>query len=124
MGADDLWSGAFAADEMYGDVYLYPVDPTQYASDGNWTGGSDLFIFEANNGNDIIGDFVQGQDNIVLSGIPGVADFAQLSSLISVLNPYDSLITFSAGNTITVWDTVIAGVSTLASTDFTFLAPS
>ena len=111
-GNDRLISGT-AKDKMWGDIsrsYLFGdlLDLTQV------TTGHDVFVFAANNGEDIIYDFRHGEDKIELQGL-AVDSFAALSAggHLSVSGA-DSVITFCS-NTITV-----VGVTALAAEDFLF----
>jgi Ca2+-binding RTX toxin-like protein len=77
-------------------------------------GGADTFVFGANSGADVIGDFVHGTDKIQLNGI--YADFASLQSHF-VQGGNDGAIDLGGGNLI-----VLHGVdmATLTATDFIF----
>jgi Ca2+-binding RTX toxin-like protein len=78
--------------------------------------GTDLFVFSANNGKDIIYDFNDGKDTIKLSGIAGVANFNELSPKIST-SGLNSVITFDSNNTITL---IGIATSLLTEADFSF----
>jgi hypothetical protein len=111
-GNDRLISGT-GSDAMWGDI--------AYSGYGNSaldltrvTTGHDVFVFAANNGNDTIHDFRQGEDKIELQGV-GVASFDALMTQSHLsLDSANSVITFGT-NTITV-----IGVTELTAADFMF----
>ena len=102
-GDDDMWG-----DIAFTDYMGTPVDLARVKT------GRDVFVFSANNGNDRIHDFRQGEDKIELQGL-GVDSFDALMAA-SHLSQQDTstVITFGA-NTITV-----VGVTDLNAADFIF----
>jgi hypothetical protein len=83
-------------------------------------GGDDLFVFNANNGNDRIGDFGQadggiwGRDFIDVSGL-GILDFGGLDISAFDATTHESTITFSPGN-----DVLVHSQFALTQDDFIF----
>lgn len=77
-------------------------------------GGADVFVFGANSGQDVIGDFTRGRDRIQLNGL--FADFASLSANFAQVGA-DGAIYLPNGNLI-----VLHGVtmSALTAADFIF----
>jgi len=74
------------------------------AGDDNMNGGTgaDLFVYQlqADSGNDVVGDFVQGEDMIHLIDT-GFADFTALQAAMTQSGA-NTLITFSSGNTLLI----------------------
>ena len=110
-GNDRLISGT-GNDAMWGDIAYSgygnsPIDLTRV------TTGHDVFVFSANNGNDMIHDFRQGEDKIELLGI-GVDSFDALAASHLSQGSTNSIITFGS-NMITV-----IGVTELTAADFLF----
>jgi Ca2+-binding RTX toxin-like protein len=111
-GNDRLISG-MGNDVMWGDIAYSgfdesPLDLTLV------TTGQDVFVFSANNGNDKIYDFRQGEDKIELQGI-GVASFDELMGAHLEQDDMNTVITFGS-NTITV-----IGVTDMTAADFLFV---
>ena len=82
------------------------------------TGGSgaDTFVYADGGGMDVIGDFNRAEgDKIDLSGVTGIYTFADIQSNSSGGN---TVITFSAGNTLT-----LNGVASIQQSDFVFRSP-
>jgi len=67
-GSDRLVSGTGSADYMWGDAVY---------KDAAAVGGSDVFVFAPNNGQDVMYDLEQGKDHIDLTAIKEL-DFAHL----------------------------------------------
>ena len=90
-GNDWLISGLNATDEMWGDWQT-----------GIGVGGSDSFVFLANNGQDIIHDFRRADgDAIDLTALPSVSDFDVLdSNLNGSLDDGDDFVSVSGSNTV------------------------
>ncbi|MFC0588526.1 beta strand repeat-containing protein [Novosphingobium aquiterrae] len=78
------------------------------------TAGTDIFVFDAASGQDVIGDFHHGEDKVQLNGI--YTDFAQAQTHF-VQNGSDGAIDLGGGNFV-----VLVGVqmSTLTAGDFQF----
>lgn len=106
-GNDRLVSGT-GSDQMWGDIETF-----FRGSSAPVTTGHDVFVFQANNGQDAINDFEQGKDMIELHGITGAESFDALADKMTVSGS-DTVITFGA-NTITV-----VGVTALTAADFHF----
>jgi Ca2+-binding RTX toxin-like protein len=77
---------------------------------------SDTFVFEAGFGNDIVGDFVAGQDRLQIDHAI-FANFAAVQSHMQQIGN-DVVITFDASNTITLWNVQAAS---LHASDFVFV---
>lgn len=151
-GGDDILTGGDnGTNYLYGDVQLAEVEDGGTFTGGNdilisgtgtdhmWgdggvvgdaTGGSDVFVFLADNGEDIIHDFEQGEDLIDISALLQTLLPAGLSKVIDKLPEQaveailsakldievvgdDSVIDFGDGNSVTV-----LGVADLTSSDF------
>ncbi len=102
-GGDDRLESGEGKDYLYGDFFVI---------NENLVRGSDIFVFYANNGTDVIKDFVIGQDKIELSGISGFANFSDLE--IAEIDG-SSEIRFSADDAI-----IVASVVGLQAGDFIF----
>jgi hypothetical protein len=141
-GGNDILSGAdfagsttyLTGDGIYGDSTSKGGNDTLISGKGNdfmWgdfggkdstsapTGasfGKDTFVFQANNGQDIIYDFHRGDgDQIKLLGIAGI-NASTIAGKIGLSNDgLNNVISFDDGSTITV-----VGVTDLADTDFLF----
>jgi hypothetical protein len=108
-GNDTLISGT-GNDTMWGDAQ---------AVLGDAKGGNDTFVFKADSGQDVIGDFGQGlsnsgNDHIDVSAL-GIEDFSQLDISAFDSTTHESTITFSPGNEVVVHSQVV-----LTSQDFIF----
>ena len=68
-GNDDVWGGA-------GDDTLHGGAGDDWLDGG---AGDDAFVFAPGNGNDVITDFINGQDRIDLSAFTGVTSFDDLT---------------------------------------------
>ncbi|MFN6131750.1 MAG: beta strand repeat-containing protein, partial [Synechococcaceae cyanobacterium] len=111
-GNDRLVSGARANDVMWGD-----------ATNRVGTGGTDTFVFAADNGQDTIGDFEIGHDKIDLTALPGASEFDALTPYISEVDG-DTVIDIGLIATPTGTagvDTVtLTGVTGLTAADFVY----
>ncbi|MBR0772772.1 hypothetical protein JQ590_31335, partial [Bradyrhizobium diazoefficiens] len=81
--------------------------------------GADKYIYAGSSGADTITDFNRGEGDVIdVSGVTGVFSFADIQSK-AVASGANTLITFSAGNTLTL--TGVA-VGSLQASDFIFAA--
>ena len=78
-----------------GGILARILDPREAVIDG--THGNDVFIFNAGDGDDEIGDFVVGTDHLVLNGIT-IDSMAELDGNGDAIT--DTLVTFSSGDTV------------------------
>ena len=98
-GNDQLISGTNATDEIWGD---WAIDEAGNIPDDGSTGGSDTFVFLANNGQDTIHDFRRADgDKIDLIALPSISNFDVLdSNLDGSLDDSDAFVSVSGSNTV------------------------
>lgn len=78
---------------------------------------SDIFIFKAHTGDDVVADFEDGVDYMSLAGYSGIHDFADLKGHIHEVGN-DCVVTLLHGDSITIEDTA---KSAIKGEDFLFL---
>jgi Ca2+-binding RTX toxin-like protein len=111
-GNDRLISGT-GNDDMWGDI-AYSGFTNELLDLTRVTTGQDVFVFSANNGNDTIHDFRQGEDKIELQGI-GVDSFDTLMGELHLSQENANTVITFGSNTIT-----IIGVTDMTAADFLF----
>ncbi len=104
---NDLLSGEQDNDRLIGGL----------GNDTLWGGaGADVFVYNSGCGADIVADFLRGTDKVELAGFAG-ATFANLVAPNISYASGHATITFSNGNTLTIWN-----VNGLDASDFQFTA--
>jgi Ca2+-binding RTX toxin-like protein len=103
QGGDDRLSGGAGDDTLWGDAR---------EMQGNAQGGNDTFVFDGVFGNDTVGDFRQGEDQLEFD-VPGVTDIEDLQ--IAVVGA-DTVITADTVGTVTL--SGFTGVLTVLDFDF------
>lgn len=97
----DVLAGGRGDDTMFGDAEGFS---------GAGSRGADRFVFAADGGHDVIGDFEAGKDKLDVSAL-GVHDLSGLT----ITPGTDTVVQFSSGNSVT-----LAGVASVAAGDFIF----
>ena len=97
----DVLAGGRGDDTMFGDAEGFSNAGSR---------GADRFVFAADSGHDVIGDFEVGKDKIDVSAL-GLHDLGDLT----ITPGTDTAVQFSSGN-----DVILAGVAGVAAGDFIF----
>jgi serralysin len=106
--------GGAGADTLNGNTLANRLDAGAGSDFLSGGGGYDTFVYKLGYGADTITDF--SDDRIDLSGISTIVDFGDVSELTAQVGA-NTVITFSAGNTLTLQNVTVA---TLTAANFVF----